>query len=123
MNRGFYKRVQDELNNNRNIYIATIIRDKEDKLFEKKILIVNNEVISENEDDIDFYKNIVEKINFNECGKILRINEELEIIIENIISKPSLVICGGGHIALSLASMAKMLDFNVTVIDDRERIC
>lgn len=120
MNRGFYKRVQDELNNNRNIYIATIIRDKEDKLFEKKILIVNNEVISEIEDDIDFYKNIVEKINFNECGKILRINEELEIIIENIISKPSLVICGGGHIALSLASMAKMLDFNVTVIDDRE---
>ena len=62
----------------------------------------------------------MKKINFNEYGRILKINDDIEIVIENIISKPSLVICGGGHIALSLANMAKMLDFNVTVIDDRE---
>ncbi|NLX75633.1 MAG: XdhC/CoxF family protein [Synergistaceae bacterium] len=34
--------------------------------------------------------------------------------------KPSLVICGGGHIALSLAQMAETLDFDVTVLEDRE---
>lgn len=120
MNREFYKRVQEELKNNKNIYLATIIKDKEDKRFGKKILRVNDEVIIEDKENIDFYSTIINKTNFNECGKILKINENIEIIIENIISKPNLVICGGGHIALSLASMGKMLDFNVTVIDDRE---
>ncbi|MEN8077456.1 XdhC family protein [Clostridioides difficile] len=120
MNREFYRRVQEELNSNRNIFIVTIIKDKKDKRIGKKILKVNDEVIIEDEENIDVYDDIVEKINFNECGRILKINDDVEIIIENIISKPSLVICGGGHIALSLASMAKMLDFNITVIDDRD---
>lgn len=120
MNRGFYRRIQEELNSNRNIFIVTIIKDKEDKRFGKKILRVNDEVIIEDEENIDVYDDIMKKINFNEYGRILKINDDIEIVIENIISKPSLVICGGGHIALSLANMAKMLDFNVTVIDDRE---
>ena len=32
---------------------------------------------------------------------------------------PELLIVGAGHIALPLAQMGKMLDFEVTVIDDR----
>lgn len=34
--------------------------------------------------------------------------------------KPNLYICGGGHIALYLAEIADILDFNVTVLEDRE---
>lgn len=119
MNRGFYKRIKDELNNNKNIYIVTVIKDKEDKHLGKKMLKVNDEIIIEGEENIEFYNKIINKINFNEVGKIIKIDDDIEIIIEHITSKPNLIICGGGHIALSLASMAKMLDFNITVIDDR----
>ena len=120
MNREFYKRVKEELDNNKNIYIATIVKDKKDKHLGKKILKVDNEIIIEEQENMEFYKAVIDKINFNEFGKIVKINDDIEISIEQLISKPSLIICGGGHIALSLASMAKMLDFNTTVIDDRE---
>lgn len=120
MNRKFYKRVEEELNNNKDIYIVTIIKEKKDKHLGKKILKVNDQILIEDEKNIEFYNRIINKINFNEFGKIIKIDNDIEIIIEHIISKPNLIICGGGHIALSLASMAKILDFNTTVIDDRE---
>ncbi len=44
---------------------------------------------------------------------------ELEVFIEPILTTPALYIFGGGHIALSLARMGKLVGFNITVIDDR----
>lgn len=47
--------------------------------------------------------------------------EEARLLAEELrTQKPSLVICGGGHIAYSLAKMADELDFNVTILEDRE---
>ena len=43
-----------------------------------------------------------------------------EVLLELLTSRQKLVICGGGHIALPLANLGTMLDFDVTVIDDRE---
>jgi len=44
---------------------------------------------------------------------------ELEVFIEPILTPPALYIFGGGHIALALAKMGKLVGFNITVIDDR----
>jgi xanthine dehydrogenase accessory factor len=44
---------------------------------------------------------------------------ELEVFIEPILTTPALYVFGGGHIALSLARMGKLVGFNITVIDDR----
>ncbi len=47
--------------------------------------------------------------------------EEARLLVEKFkMHKPSLVICGGGHIGYSLAKMAEELDFNVTILEDRE---
>ena len=43
MNRVFYKRVKEELNNNKEFYIATIIKDNETNNLGKKILKIDNE--------------------------------------------------------------------------------
>lgn len=120
MTRGFYKKIKEKLNNNKDMYIATIIKDKKDKHLGKKVLKCNDEIIIEDNENRDFYESIINKINFNECGKILNINEDIDVIVEHMLAKPQLIICGGGHIALSLCDIGKMLDFNVTVIDDRE---
>ncbi|MDE3075211.1 MAG: XdhC family protein [Chloroflexota bacterium] len=45
--------------------------------------------------------------------------EEVEVFFELFMPPPSLVIAGAGHIAVPLAAIAKMLDYEVTVIDDR----
>jgi len=45
---------------------------------------------------------------------------EVMVFIDPFLSGPQLVILGAGHISQFLAQVAKMLDFHVTVIDDRE---
>ena len=45
--------------------------------------------------------------------------EGLGVFVEAMASPPELLIVGAGHIALPLAQMGKMLDFEVTVLDDR----
>ena len=45
---------------------------------------------------------------------------QVQVYVEPIIPKPTLYIFGGGHIALPLARLGKMLGFRVVVLDDRE---
>jgi xanthine dehydrogenase accessory factor len=44
---------------------------------------------------------------------------QIKVFIEPFIGKKKLVICGAGHIALPLSAIAKILNFQVTVIDNR----
>ncbi|GHV52263.1 xanthine dehydrogenase [Synergistales bacterium] len=41
------------------------------------------------------------------------------VIAERFLPRPRMIIFGGGHIAVPLAHVAAMLDFSVTVFDDR----
>ncbi len=45
---------------------------------------------------------------------------EVSAFIDCFVTGPEMVIVGAGHISQDLARMAKMLDFKVTIIDDRE---
>ena len=111
MNREFYKKVKEELNNNKNICIVTVIKDKEDKHLGKKILKIDDEILFEDEENIEFYNKIINKINFNESGKTIKIDDDIEIIIENIISKPNLIICGGGTYSFIFSKYGKNARF------------
>lgn len=41
------------------------------------------------------------------------------VLYERLCAHPKLIICGGGHVAHPLAQLGQMLEFDVTVIDDR----
>lgn len=45
---------------------------------------------------------------------------QIKVYIEPQVPKEKLIICGAGHIALPLSIIAKMLNFHVTVIDNRK---
>ena len=47
------------------------------------------------------------------------VGANLEIFFEVLPAPPRLIVVGAGHIAVPLVKMAKVLDFHVTVIDDR----
>lgn len=118
MGRDFYSKLKKLLDTNQEVYLIKFLDEKNN--ISNKVIKINKELVFESQDNIIEYTNIINKININKNEKRIKINENLQLIIEHIKGKPQLVICGGGHIALSLSSMAKMLDFNVTVIDDRE---
>jgi xanthine dehydrogenase accessory factor len=44
---------------------------------------------------------------------------QIKVFIEPFINKKKLIICGAGHIALPLSALGKILNFNVTIIDNR----
>lgn len=41
------------------------------------------------------------------------------VLIERITTAPQLILCGGGHVSVQTAKVAKLVGFSVTVIDDR----
>jgi xanthine dehydrogenase accessory factor len=52
-------------------------------------------------------------------ARTVTLDETHELLIEPVLAKPRLVIAGGGHVGLALAKMGAMLEYDVTVIDDR----
>lgn len=118
MERGFYSKLKEVIDSNKEVYLMRFL-DQNNNI-SNKIIKSSDELIFEIEENTSQYINLIDKVDFDKNEKIIKLNENLELIIEKIKGKSQLVICGGGHIALSLSRMAKMLDFNVTVIDDRE---
>src|SRR5439155_9225826 len=47
------------------------------------------------------------------------LDEETDLLVEPVMSRPRLVIAGGGHVGLAIAKLGVQLDYEVTVIDDR----
>lgn len=52
-------------------------------------------------------------------ARTIALDDDHELLIEPVLAKPRLVVAGGGHVGLALAQMAALLEYEVTVIDDR----
>jgi xanthine dehydrogenase accessory factor len=48
---------------------------------------------------------------------------QLEVYVEPILPKPTLLIVGGGHVGQAVAHLARWLNFHVAVSDDRVEFC
>jgi xanthine dehydrogenase accessory factor len=51
--------------------------------------------------------------------KLMPVEEGFELLIEPITGRPRLVIAGGGHVAQAISRQAQLLDFDVTILEDR----
>lgn len=49
---------------------------------------------------------------------VVKLNED-RIFVQELGSRPQLIICGGGHVSAALVRMAAQLSFEIWVIDDR----
>src|SRR5438132_1613687 len=52
--------------------------------------------------------------------RTVRLDGDHELRVEPVLARPRLFIAGGGHVGLASAKMATLLEYEVTVIDDRE---
>ena len=51
--------------------------------------------------------------------KLMPVEEGYELLVEPIAGRPRLVVAGGGHVAQAIARQAQLLDFEVTILEDR----
>ena len=52
-------------------------------------------------------------------ARLVAMGESHDLLIEPVTGKPRIVICGGGHVAQAIARQALLLDFDVTILEDR----
>jgi xanthine dehydrogenase accessory factor len=52
-------------------------------------------------------------------ARLVPIDDASDLLIEPVIGRPHLVVAGGGHVALAIARQARLLDFEVTILEDR----
>lgn len=109
----FYKLLQQIDKEKENIVI-TIVSGKN---ISSRILLSDNEIIYNNNEKID-WSNIIELIPKSKKSQILMLNGQ-KIYFEFIRHSYKVVVCGGGHISISLVKMCTMLELPVIVIDDR----
>lgn len=51
--------------------------------------------------------------------RIVAIDDGRHALIEPIADRPRLIVAGGGHVARAIARQARLLDFDVTIVEDR----
>ena len=51
--------------------------------------------------------------------RLVPLDDGQELLVEPVTSRPQLVIAGGGHVSRAIARQARLLDFDVAVIEDR----
>jgi xanthine dehydrogenase accessory factor len=52
-------------------------------------------------------------------ARTVPLDDEHDLLVEPVLATPRLVVAGGGHVGLALAKMAALLEYDVTVVDDR----
>ena len=52
-------------------------------------------------------------------ARVVPLDDEHDLLIEPVTSRPRLVVAGGGHVAAAIARQARLLDFDVTILEDR----
>ncbi|OOM78191.1 putative xanthine dehydrogenase subunit A [Clostridium puniceum] len=122
MKKNFYKKLFNGLNLNGEAFVISVIKGSYNGeiIIGQKLSKYKESISIENDNLKDFWNEILKIVDFNKGTYILKLENEIELFIEHIIGNPNLVICGGGHIALPLCKMGKLLEFNTTIIDDRD---
>lgn len=108
-----YRKIFEELNTKGQAKTITIISNNKNV---GKKFVLGTDITDINEEKM--FKSLIEKVDLD-AGTYSEVIDNEEIFVEEICGKPDLIICGGGHIALPLSKMGKMLGFNITVIDNR----
>lgn len=52
-------------------------------------------------------------------ARLVSIDESHDVLVEPVVGQPKLVVAGGGHVALAIVRQALLLDFDVTILEDR----
>jgi xanthine dehydrogenase accessory factor len=52
-------------------------------------------------------------------ARLVAMSDARHLLIEPVTTRPRLVVAGGGHVAKAIAHQAALLDFDVTILEDR----
>ena len=131
MNINFYKKLNDLTEKTKDVAVVTVIDadNKYQALKEKKVALSDKEVIYSDENSKVKLDSIIKSFGRSKILKMsnpetkelkLEDGSIIQIYIEPLTDNPRLVLFGAGHIANQVSKIASLMDFEITVVDDRE---
>lgn len=67
----------------------------------------------------EFAARSIEPVNGAPSPRVVRVSDNSEQLVDVISGKPRIVIAGGGHVSLAIYRQAQLLDFDITILEDR----
>lgn len=121
MQKRFYKNLANKLNERGQLIQVSVINGiyEGKSLVGQKLFNIDDDITIEDNSIKKFWEYTIENLDFTKGTYLAKLSDNTELFMEYITGKPHLVICGGGHIAMPLCNMGKMLEFKTTIIDDR----
>jgi xanthine dehydrogenase accessory factor len=132
MKANFYKELNDLTEDFKEVFVGTIVNtdQKHSELKEAKFALTKEKAIYSSSDQAEKLNEILETIGKENILKMS--NPELkeielygegkvELYLEPVTDNPRLILFGAGHIANQVSKIASLMDFEITVIDDREK--
>ena len=118
MNNGaFYKRLVQAVREAGEVRLLTLLPGDSGDDAGQKALLCGGELLPQNEALRGYWLEVESALPKALPARIMV--QGRTVLAECLTRRPRLVICGGGHISAPLAAIGAMLDFDVTVIDDR----
>jgi len=109
----FYRALQQIDKSKKNIVITIITGEN----INSKLILSDGKIIYTNNGKIE-WDSIINSIPQSKKSQVITLGKE-KIYIEFLQHSYNIVVCGAGHISISIINMCKLLDLPVTVIDDR----
>ncbi len=131
MDLNFYNNLNKLMEKSKDVYVGTII-EADGELSELKGLKFALSKEKAIYSSVDQKESLDEVINEVGKDKIIKMNNpelkelnikdksDLELYIEPVTDNPRLVLFGAGHIANQVSKIASLMDFEITIIDDRD---
>jgi len=116
----FLEAVNDAFRENKKLALATPISTAQAR--PRRLILPDGQTVgSIGDEEIDAWitSQALEALTQGTSRTVTDPHKALEVFIEVQISPPTLIIAGGGHIAVPLARLGTMLGFRVVVLDDR----
>ncbi|MFW6312052.1 MAG: XdhC family protein [Nanoarchaeota archaeon] len=132
MKSNFYKNLNELTEDFKEVCVGTIVNAKEklSELKEAKFALTKEKIIYSNSDQAEKLKEIVDTVGKNNILKmsnpelkevIVNGKGKVELYLEPVTDNPRLILFGAGHIANQVSKIASLMDFKITIIDDREK--
>lgn len=67
----------------------------------------------------EFHSRSIEAVDGAPTPRVVRVSDEFDELVDVVSGRPRIVIAGGGHVSLAIYRQALLLDFDVTILEDR----
>lgn len=104
-----------EIDSNKENIVITMVSGKNKG---DKVLLSDKKIVYTNNDSLD-WDNIIKHIPSDKKSKFISFEDNNKVYIEFLRKSYNVVVCGAGHISIPIIKICKLLNLNVTVIDDR----